>query len=88
MGPDDAPAGGTALAIWSWVKLTDLRFFEFPGVGGWGKAAKGSGGCAGAVAGCRLGRSPAAAAAKAAPGWGFAAMGEGFRFRLAAGEEL
>jgi hypothetical protein len=32
--PDGVPAGGAALAIWSCARLTDLRFFECPGVGG------------------------------------------------------
>jgi hypothetical protein len=81
--PAAAPA---AVAIWSCAEPTDLRFRVFPGVPGWAQAAKDSCPWPALTAGWRLGSSAVAA------NGGFccelAAMGEGFRLRLATGEEL
>jgi hypothetical protein len=75
-----------ASICWSCCRLTDFRFFDFPGVGGCGTAAAAKGSWVGATAGWRGGRS--AEAAKGELCCGFAAIGEGFRLRLAAGDEL
>lgn len=86
-------AAAAAVAMWScgWARLTLLRFRAFPGVGG-GWAAVGFDSDADVVAGWRLGSSAGGASwalCCCCCGWGgLAAMGEGFRLRLEAGEVL
>jgi hypothetical protein len=76
---------GVAIWFWGWARLTDLRFRALTGVGG-GWAALGEVSEAAVAAGVRLGCSLEGASWAAC--CGFAAMGEGFRFRLEAGEAL